>query len=107
MKTNTTENKTMKKVYMIVVAVLVVAGMSSYALADSGCANGHRPDSRYQREQPYSQHDHRDFRNDRMRRDFRADRRDYYRPVVVHRGPIAPPAPVVRVYAPPVPAVSL
>lgn len=91
----------MKKISIIFVAVFVVAGLASYAFADPGWSNGHRNDNRYQHEQPYRQYDQRDYR------DYRDHRGPYYRPAVVHRVPFAPPRPVVRVYEPPVPGVSL
>lgn len=100
----------MKKVSMILTAVLMVTGLASYAFADPGWSNGQRDDHRYQHERIYDRHDERDYRDYRDYRDDRDNRlswRPYHRPVVVHSVPVAPPRPVVRIYEPPMPSVSL
>ena len=92
----------MKKIFMILFAVLVVVGFSSYVFADPGWSKGHRYDSRYKHEKTYNKYNHRDYR------DFHRDHLEpYYQPVAVHRAHIAPPEPVISIVGLHVPVFSI
>ncbi|MCK7503450.1 MAG: hypothetical protein MZV70_04630 [Desulfobacterales bacterium] len=56
----------MKKLTMIFVTVLMVAGLSASALADPGWSNGKRYGNRDRYEHPQYQYDHRDYRDHRV-----------------------------------------
>ena len=84
----------MKKLTMIFVTVLMVAGLSASALADPGWSNGKRYGNRDRYEHPQNQYDHRDYR----------DHRGAYRQrVIEYRVPVRPPEPFVPVVRPHVP----
>jgi hypothetical protein len=90
----------MKKLTMILISVLMVAGLSVSAFADPGWSNGKRYDHRGRYERPQYQNDHRDYREYR-------DRREYYRqPVIVNRVPMRQPESYVRIVPPPFPILT-
>ena len=89
----------MKKITMMFVTVMMIAGFAASALADSGWSNDRRFDDRGRYDQRiHDRYDHRDYRDHRG---------PYYRPVIVHRVPVRPPEPIVRVYEPYAPGFSL
>jgi len=88
----------MKKLTMIFVTVLMVAGLAASALAAPGWSNSQRYDNRDRYERPHDNND---------RRDYRDRRGPYGQPVVMHRVPVRHYEPVVRVYEPYAPAFSL
>lgn len=88
----------MKKLTLMFVTVLMVAGLAASALADPGWANGHRYDNRGRVERVHENYGHRDYRDHRG---------PYRQPVVVQRVPVRHYEPVVRVYEPYAPGFSL
>ena len=84
----------MKKLTMIFVTVLMVAGLAASALADPGWSNGNRYGNRDRYEHPQYQYDHRDYRDHRV---------VYRQRVIEHRVPVRPPEPFVHVVRPHVP----
>ena len=86
----------MKKITMIFVTVLMVAGLASSAIANPGWSKGQRYDNRGQYSRTHDRYDHRDYRNYRGH---------YQQPV--HYVPVRAYEPVVRVYQPSAPSFSL
>lgn len=86
----------MKKLMMIFVAVIMVAGLAASAFANPDWSNGPRYDYRGRYERPHDRYDNRDYR-------FRHDERwEHRRHFVVHKGP----EPVVFLPRPHVPVVG-
>lgn len=90
----------MKKLTMILVTVLIVAGLSASAFAAPGWSNGQRYDHRGRYERPQYQNDHRGYRDNRVYRT------PYRQPVIIHRVPVCPPEPYVRIVPPPFPILT-
>ncbi|MEE9913142.1 MAG: hypothetical protein K4571_15630 [Deltaproteobacteria bacterium] len=91
----------MKKMTMILVTVIMVAGLAASALANPGWSDGPRYDNRDRYERP---HDRYNDRDDRFHQDERWRHRQ---PVVIHRAPDHFRRPVVYIARPHVPVFSI
>lgn len=97
----------MKRIFLVVLAVLLTCGIASQASANPGWSHDRRPHDpdRYERQRHHQPFDHHQYH-----RPGHPDQRWISRrPVVVHRAPVASPCPIIveRVpAAPPAPVVN-
>ncbi|MDP2853769.1 MAG: hypothetical protein Q8O28_05940 [Smithellaceae bacterium] len=97
----------MKKLTMILITVLMVAGLAASAFADPGWSNGQRYGNRDGYGRPHYQYNDRDYRDYRDYRNQRDQRGPYWRPVIIHRVPVRPPEPVAYFLPPPPPPLRI
>lgn len=94
----------MKKISMLVAAVVVVAGLSSFAYADPGRSDGRRGDMRHEQAFKHEKHKHDEHYYHYYHDGHHGHHRPYGQPVAARMAPVAfpapPPARVVRPHAP-------